>query len=94
MSWFDVRWKALVSGDLLNTLSVIISPVKKFLEPWSWEIPEKLTKTQKFRKSQLGLKNKIWGIFQLQVALKIFYGWYDNVQGIQKVALDQGFPAQ
>ena len=62
MSWFDVRWKALVSGDLLNTLSVIISPVKKFLEPWSWKMPEKLTKTQKFRKSQLALKNKIWSL--------------------------------
>ena len=38
----------------------MISPVKKFWATWGWIMPEKLTKTQKFRKSQLALKNKIW----------------------------------
>ena len=32
MSRFDVRWKALISGNLLDTLSVILSHVKTFLE--------------------------------------------------------------
>ena len=43
-----------------------------FRATWIWKMPQKLNKTQKFRKCQLALKNKIWGIFQLQVALKKF----------------------
>ena len=33
---------------------------KFFRATWSWKMPKKRTKTQKFRKSQLALKNKIW----------------------------------
>ena len=33
---------------------------KFFRATWSWKMPQKLTKTQKFRESQLALKNKIW----------------------------------
>ena len=33
---------------------------KYFRATWSWKMPQKLTKTQKFRESQLALKNKIW----------------------------------
>ena len=32
---------------------------KFFRATWSWKMPQKLTKTQKFRESQLALKNKI-----------------------------------
>ena len=45
---------------------------KVFRGTWGWKMLEKLTKTQKLRKSQLALKNKIWDIFQLQVGLKTF----------------------
>ena len=31
---------------------------KFFRATWSWKMPQKLTKTQKFRQSQLALKNK------------------------------------
>ena len=30
-----------------------------FITTWSWKMPQKLTKTQKFRESQMALKNKI-----------------------------------
>ena len=33
---------------------------KYFRATWSWKMPQKRTKTQKFRGSQLALKNKIW----------------------------------
>ena len=33
---------------------------KFFRATWSWKMPQKLTKIQKFRESQLALKNKIW----------------------------------
>jgi len=35
-----------------------------------------------------------WDTFQFQVTLNDFYGLYDNIKGIRKVALDGSFPAQ
>ena len=32
-SEFNVRWKALIFGNLLDTLNIIISPIEKFLKP-------------------------------------------------------------
>ena len=88
-------WCALDSTGLEQSFKYFeryhITRRKVFRATWSWKMPQKLTKTQKFRKSHLALKNKIWGTFQLQVVLKNFYGWYDNAQGIQRVFLNQGY---
>ena len=66
MSRFDVGWIALVYGNLLNTLNVIISPVKNFLEPPE---VEKCLKNCFFR-ANWDFRNfwvlvSFWGIFQL-----------------------------
>ena len=59
-------WCALESfglGKLFKYLEHYhITRKKVFRATWSWNMPEKLTKTQKFRKSQLALKNKIWSL--------------------------------
>ena len=39
---------------------------KFFRDTWNWK-PQKLTKTQKFRESQLALKNKIWSFARFLV---------------------------
>ena len=69
-------WCALESPGLGQPFKYLeryhITRRKFFRATWSWKMPQKLTKTQNFRTSQLALKNKIWGIFQLQVALKTF----------------------
>ena len=59
-------WCALESPDLGQPFKYLrhhhITHRKLFRATWSWKMPQKLTKTQKFRESQLALKNKIWSL--------------------------------
>ena len=60
----DMRQRAFESPDLGQPFKYLghhhITHRKFFRATWSWKMPQKLTKTQKFRESQLALKNKIW----------------------------------
>ena len=47
-SWFNVRWRVLILGKLLNTLGVILSPIEIFLEPV--EVEKFLKNLMKVRK--------------------------------------------
>ena len=59
-------WRALDSPGLGKPFKYLghyhITDRKYFRATWSWKMPQKLTKTQKFRESQLALKNKIWSL--------------------------------
>ena len=59
-------WCALESPDLGQPFKYLghhpITHRKCFRATWSWKMPQKRTKTQKFRESQLALKNKIWSL--------------------------------
>ena len=52
-----------------------------FRDTWSWKMPQKLTKTQKFRESQFALKNKILSFARFlrlssTSALRNVMNWY------------------
>ena len=47
-SWFNVRWRVLILGKLLNTLGVILSPIEIFLEP---------IEVEKFLKNLMKVRN-------------------------------------
>ena len=59
-----MNWRALDSPRLGKPFRYLehyhITHRKVFRATWDWKVPQKLTKTQKFRESQLALKNKIW----------------------------------
>ena len=57
-------WCALESPGLGQAFKYLghhhITNRQFFRATWSWKMPQKWIKTQKFRESQLALKNKIW----------------------------------
>ena len=72
ISWFDVRWKALIMDKLFNDLNSIISPIKNFLEPLEVEkFVQKLMKVRNFEsltwlwKAKFCLYRMFWSIASL-----------------------------
>ena len=62
----DMRQCAFESPDLGQPFKYLghhhITHRKFFRVTWSWKMPQKWSKTQKFPESQLALKNKIWSL--------------------------------
>ena len=80
-SWFNVRWRVLILGKLLNTLGVILSHIEIFLEPIEVEkFLKNLMKVRNFEslswlwRVKFCIFHFFWSVASL---LRIVWSWFD-----------------